>query len=152
MAYLMKLLKETWWIFASIAALGALVFFVTRSERPDPIVIDLRETTTKSAEHELVSQTLKDPETFAANEEQALAAALQPDAATPTPTPGAPLPVAWERKPAPNIDEVELSPALQRSLAASAHLRTDAYINPKSSLNLQSVASLREIREQRQSE
>ena len=48
------------------------------------------------------------------------------------------------------IDQAELSPALQRSLAASAALRTEAYIDPNSDLNRQRIASLRQIREQRQ--
>ena len=57
----------------------------------------------------------------------------------------------WQSVPAPTMDQVALSPSLQRSIDASEDLRTDDYIDPNSAHNLEAVAALRALRTQRQS-
>lgn len=152
----MKKHKDFLFTLLGVAVLAGLIFAVYQSKQPEPVVIDLSQQPAKSPEHQLVSEILKDTEVFAEAEDNHLSeprpsVAPQLNGAV-IPVAGQPLPVAWDSQPAPNIDEVELSPSLQRSLAASASLRTEAYTNPSSELNLQRVADLRQIRQDRQPE
>ena len=148
----MKKHKDFLYTFLGIGIIALFVVIVYRSEQPDPVKLDFAERPQTEA-HALVGEILADTEAFAAGEDAGLdrsAHAQSPTLTTPLPVAGAPLPVAWESKPAPGMDEAELSPSLQRSLDASASLRTEAYTNPTSELNLARVEDIRAIRKNRQ--
>lgn len=146
----MKKHKDFLWTLLGIAVMASLIFAVYQSKQPAPMELDLSEQT-QTSEHVLVGAILADTEAFAEAEDTAavLQSSTIPTSA-PLPVAGASFPVAWDSQPAPTMDQVELSPSLQRSLAASAPLRTEAYSNPASDLNLQRVSSLRDIRQKRQ--
>jgi len=140
------------------AALGLSIFvgglvYMNRQKQPEPVVIELKSDASSSPEHAMVQQALLAPDSIV--QEDTLSEVVPVSELTQVATPelpvkGEPLPIAWESRPAPEASDVKLSASLERSLAASADLRTDEYTNPSSELNLESIASLRAIREQRQ--
>ena len=146
--------KYLLFVVLGIAVIASLIFVFNQPEAPTSLKPDTSVSLepAQSLEDALVSEVLADTEAFAEAEDAAIleASVSEVPPSVPLPVSGSPLPVAWESKPAPNMDEVELSPALQRSLAASAPLRTEAYMNPSSDFNLERVESLREIRQRRQ--
>jgi hypothetical protein len=148
----MKKHKDLLLTLLAIAVIAGLIFAVKWSKRSELPTIDLSKQKAKSEEHQLVGEILKDTEAFVVAEDAALLEKTPSTSHSPLPALGASLPAAWDSQPAPSIDEVELSPSLQRSLAASASLRTEEYINPSSDLNLERVGELRQIRQTRHSE
>lgn len=150
----MKKHKDILYTLIGVGVIALLILITYKSKQPKPIELEFSEQP-KTQEHSLVEEILADTEAFATAEDARVdteAQTSQPlsQESTPLPVAGAPLPVAWDSKPAPTIDEVELSPSLQRSLAASAELRSETYTNPNSEFNLARVAELREIRKKRQ--
>ena len=147
----MKKHKDFLYTILGISVIALLIFITYKSEQPKPVKLDF-DKRQQTKEHTLVSEILADTETFAAKEDSAtenVPSAPPYGTSVPLPVAGTPLPVAWESKSAPNLDEAELSPSLQRSLAASADLRTDQYTDPSSEFNLARVEELRAIRKNR---
>ena len=148
----MKQHKDFLYTILGISVIVLLIFITHKSRQSEPIQLNFTEQS-QTREHELVGEILDDTESFAVAEDAAVENKPQktslPDTSVPLPVAGAPLPVAWESTSAPNISEVELSPSLQRSLAASVDLRTEQYTNPSSELNLRRVEDLRAIRKNR---
>ncbi len=146
----MKKHKDFLYTFLGIGVIALLVFIVYKSKQPEPVQLDFAESP-QTEEHDLVSEILADTETFAEKEDAILEQVAQSTTYenVPLPVAGAPLPVAWDSRSAPNLDEASLSPSLQRSLAASADLRAEEYTNPRSELNLARVEDIRRIRQNR---
>lgn len=146
----MKKHQDLLYTLLGISVIPALILITYCSQQPKPLSLEFTEQT-QSKEHSLVNEILADTETFAANEDAKLNQTTQPGAKQPIPLPvaGAPLPVAWDSKSAPNLAESELSPSLQRSLEASASLSAEEYTNPSSDFNLERVEDLRAIRKNR---
>lgn len=146
----MKKHKDFFYTLVGISFMALLIFIAYKSKQPKPIQLDLTEQL-QTEEHSIVSVILTDTESFAAKEDAILEQIAQSPTYenVPLPVTGAPLPIAWDSKPAPDLDEAELSPSLQRSLAASADLRTDDYTNPRSEFNLARVEDIRTIRKKR---
>lgn len=147
----MKKQRGLLYTLLGIGVIAMLIFITYRSEQPEPVKLNFSEKP-QTKEHALVGEILADTEGFIAEEETSVNQTEQLKLSAPVPLPvaGNPLPVAWESEPAPDIGETELSPSLQRSLAASASLRSEAYTNPSSELNLERVENIRAIRKQRQ--
>lgn len=143
--------KEFLWSVGPIAIIALLVFTLNRANQPKEVTLEI-EVTEKSKEHEFVANSLNQIERVIAAQEEAISrtSGNEMTLLAPALVPGAPLPVAWQSSPAFEADAVDLSPSLERSLAAGAELRTEPYTNPSSDLNLQRIESLRDIREQRQ--
>lgn len=146
----MKKHKDFLYTLLGIGVIALLIFIVYKSKQPKPVQLDFAESP-QTKEHDLVSEILADTESFAATEDAILEQVAQSPTYknVPLPVAGAPLPVAWGSKPAPNLDEATLSPSLQRSLAASADLRTEEYTDSRSELNLARVEDIRSIRQNR---
>ncbi len=147
---------------ALVLVLACFVLFtVNRSRRPRSIELPAEDPTRMSPEHRHVEQALLQPESIAqweAEAESQLSAEASDPAAPfsgasrPTPVTGTPLPATWDSAPAPdlNLSSADtLEPALRRSLAASASLRTDAFTDPGSARNQQQVEALRRLRQAR---
>ncbi|MGB0745099.1 MAG: hypothetical protein ACPGSB_11305 [Opitutales bacterium] len=142
--------KDMLLTLGGIALMALLIFAVRQSRQPEPVVLDLKNKPEMSEEHSFVRDALLDADVLARAEDSSLSRIEQDSPADDVlPVAGAPLARNWESKPAPEADAVELSPALQRSLAASAHLRTDDYINPNSEYNLEAARALQEARKSR---
>lgn len=134
-----------------IAILAGLIAIVSLSKSPEPLVLDLKDPSEKSTEHRLIEDLLQEPEAKTSHRQTHVDDTPNLEVvASAIPVAVSPLPAAWASQPAPTADQVELSPALQRSFAGSASLRTEDYINPSSDLNHQSIDDLRAIRQARQ--
>ena len=133
-----------------ISVIALLILITRKSEQPKPVELNLSEKP-RTKEHNLVSEVLADTESFTTKEDAAVnqASQLQSFTTPPLPVAGAPLPVAWDSQSAPDIDEVELSPSLKRSLSTSASLQSKEYTDPNSELNLDRIEDLRLIRQNR---
>ena len=146
----MKKHKDIFYTLLGIGVVASFIVITHRSQQPEPMKLDFAGQP-QSEEHIFVSDILADTEAVAAAEDARIDQASSSGSveSVPLPVAGAPLPVAWDSQSAPNLAESELSPSLQRSLAASASLRTEAYINPSSEFNLGRVEDIRAIRKNR---
>jgi len=144
--------KDLFWAAIGLCLFALFVFTLNRLKQPREVILDLGVEKELSQQHRFIETSLGNAEELAKAEDAALVSVKPPvlPAANARPVEGAPLPVAWASKPAPEASEVKLSASLQRSLAASADLRSEQYTDPSSELNLQRVHSLRQIREKRQ--
>lgn len=122
----------------------ALVNFLYRDKLPKKIPIDLHPAPQLSGEEKLLKAALKEPEAV-------LPQVLQEPALPTTviPTQDATSVPQQPDQSAPELNPETLSPALRRSVEAAQSLRTEAFIQPESEMNRQTVESLREIRRAR---
>lgn len=143
--------KDLIWGIVALALFACFVFALNRINQPERIILEFEETA-KSKEQIFIANSLKEIDGLVDAQEAAIVRRTESTTtAVPVPVPvaGTALPVAWQSLPAPEADSIGLSDSLERSLAGSAELRTEPYINPSSDLNLRSIESLRAIREQR---
>jgi len=150
----MKKHKDFLYTLLGIGFMASLIFIVYKSKQPEPIQLDLSEKP-KTEEHDLIGEILSDTESFTVKEDAAIESEVTQQLEVESVTAPSIEPVdrvstgSWERQAAPNIADIRLSPSLERSLEASASLRTENFSNPSSEFNSGVVGSLREIRRKR---
>lgn len=143
--------KELLWTFVGFILFGLFVFGLSWINRPEKIVIEFEESA-KSDEHEFIGEVLLEPEAQAEKENIAVSQTGSDISSNAT---GNSLPVdlplakKWESRPAPEADEVELSESFQRSLANSAPLATEEFLDIQSDLNNSTIGALQALSIQR---
>ena len=151
---MLKKNKDLVWCALGLVLFGLFIFGLNRLNRPEPIQLDLSSNKERSDKHRFVADALTDADLIAENEDQKLD---QLNESTPTQTAHPQQPSfstqnvgSWERQAAPSINDRELSPQLERSLASSAFLSEQDFSSPNSELNYGQTESLREIRRKRE--
>lgn len=140
------------WTFAGLLLGGSVLYWVNQAKEPEALILEV-EASSSNDQYDMVGDALVDPEHFAVQEDASLEASIEETDAVvevAITVDEAPLAAKWERQSAPSMSDVKLSPSFERSLAASASLRTDEFIGRDSQMNREVVTELRAIREARQ--
>lgn len=136
-------------LLALLIVLGFMCFITIlyQLKQPERRPLELDPAKPSSAEDKLLKAALHEPEAVLP---EALAPSL-PAVSAPPAAPTLPKPEASQALPssAPEMDPARLSPALRRSHQTAASLRTEAFIQPDSDMNRETVESLRDIRRAR---
>lgn len=133
------------WSVIGLGLFGLFILWLSWLNRPEKIVIEVEEAP-KSEEHAFIGEALLDPEKQMDREDHGLLSDSPASLAT-EPDPGiansivAPKPI-FQNDPAPESHEVVLSESLQGSLANSAPLATEEFLDIQSDLNNRTIGAL----------